>query len=122
MEIVFIGSGNVAWHLAKFFSEKVKIRQVFNINANSAKKLADMLNCDFTNKISNIYGNADLYIVSVKDSAIKDVVSNLKIGKNSLIVHTSGSIDLNIFENYFENYGIIYPLQTFSKDKRLNYN
>jgi predicted short-subunit dehydrogenase-like oxidoreductase (DUF2520 family) len=61
-----------------------------------------------------------LYSVAIKDDAIENVLQQI-IDKNIFIVHTSGSIPITVFEQTgFNNYGIFYPLQTFSKLKAIN--
>ena len=53
----------------------------------------------------------------MNDDAISDVLSQLK---NTAIVHTSGSIGMNIFSDNFSNCGVFYPLQTFNKEVEVN--
>ena len=59
----------------------------------------------------------NLIIVSVNDDAISSVLSQIK---NTSIVHTSGGIGINIFNDNFSNYGVLYPLQTFNKEVNVN--
>jgi predicted short-subunit dehydrogenase-like oxidoreductase (DUF2520 family) len=62
---------------------------------------------------------ADLYILAVKDDVISKIVSNLQ---NIAIVHTSGSVSMDVFDNNFTNHGVFYPLQTFSKNSELDFS
>ena len=120
--IVLLGSGNVANHLAEMFIiNDINISQIFNINKRSGITLAKKYNLDFTNEFKEIRKDADLYIIAVKDNYISDVIKNLNIN-NGTVVHTSGTTDINVFNNKFKNYGILYPLQTFTKDTKLDYN
>ena len=41
--------------------------------------------------------------------------------ENSLILHTSGATPSTVFKPYFEHYGVLYPLQTFSKKRNLDF-
>jgi predicted short-subunit dehydrogenase-like oxidoreductase (DUF2520 family) len=50
---------------------------------------------------------------------MEEVLPKLKLS-DELIVHTSGSVSMDILEPYSENYGVFYPLQTFSKDREIN--
>lgn len=119
--ITFIGAGNVATHLAKaLFNEDFEIEQVYSNNINNALALADEVNSIAIDNIINLNSNSDLYIVAIKDDAIESVLQQIT-DKNIFIVHTSGSIPINVFEQTgFNNYGIFYPLQTFSKSKTIN--
>lgn len=120
--IVFIGAGNVATNLAHELKSKgLNILQIYSRTLNSAEKLASALNAEFTDNIEKILQNADLYIVSVNDDIILDLLNNLYL-TNKKIVHTSGSVDINVFSNLSDNYGVFYPLQTFSKDEIITFS
>ena len=115
--IILVGSGNVATHLGIALQKgNYPIIQVYSRSIENAKKLAEKLNTNYTNDLTQLKA-ADLIIVSVNDNAISKVLSQIK---NTSIVHTSGSIGMNIFNDHFSNYGVLYPLQTFNKEVNLN--
>ncbi len=114
--IVLIGSGNVATHLGLILQNKgFIIKQVYSRDIKNAKILATKLNTKFTNNLTNLK-EADLFIIAIKDDAIKEIIPKLK-KKN--IVHTSGSVSINIFNKKHENFGVFYPLQTFNKEIKI---
>lgn len=119
--ITFIGAGNVATHLAKsFFSKGLSISKVYSKNIENARLLAQAINAKPCNSLDNLYEQNHIYFVCVKDDVIEEVISQLSI-QNNLVVHTSGSVGIDVFVNKnINNYGIFYPLQTFSKDKTVN--
>lgn len=122
MKIVFIGAGNVATQLGKALQNTGNdIIQVFSRTMKSAVELASILNASFTTELSKISPDADIYIVAVSDRAIESVVQNFP-HKDKLIIHTAGSVDISVFQGYVKQYGVLYPLQTFSKFKDLNFN
>jgi predicted short-subunit dehydrogenase-like oxidoreductase (DUF2520 family) len=117
--ISFIGSGNVATHLAyNFFNNGFTINEIFSKSKENAEYLASKTNALASNSINQINTISDIYIISIKDDVINDVIRELPF-KNKLIVHTSGSTPMSILKD-FDNYGIFYPLQTFSKEKNVN--
>jgi predicted short-subunit dehydrogenase-like oxidoreductase (DUF2520 family) len=119
LKIVIVGAGNVAWHLAKELQKNdQEILQIFNRSVEPAMTLARKLNCDFTTRLDALNTNADLYIIAVKDSAIEQVSESLVL-ENKLVVHTSGAIEKDCIKH--ERNGVFYPLQTFSKEKKLNF-
>lgn len=121
--VVIIGAGNLATQLALALAEKgIRIQQVYSHTAKSAKELANKVSTDFTNDLSQLVTNADLYVIAVKDSAILTVLENLELDENRLIVHTAGSIPMNILEGFSSNYGVFYPLQTFSKTRKVDFS
>ena len=65
--------------------------------------------CDY-----EILFSCDLIIIAVKDDAIKDIASRLQNYKG-VLVHTSGTQNSTILQ-CVDNYGVIYPLQTLTKD------
>ena len=119
LNIVIVGAGNVAWHLAKELQKKdQKILQVYNRSVEPAISLSQRLNCDFTTRIEDINENADLYILTVKDSVIEEVSELIKI-KNKLIVHTSGAVEQNVIKHNNSTQNRINNLNGVEKDKKL---
>jgi predicted short-subunit dehydrogenase-like oxidoreductase (DUF2520 family) len=118
--IVIVGSGNVATHLSLAYKQKgIDIIQVYSRSIKHARELAEKLSCVYTSEINNLYPSADLYLFAVSDSAIEPI---LKQGhwKGKTLVHTAGSVSIDIFKPYTDQYGVIYPLQSFTKEKNLD--
>ena len=118
METVIIGSGNVAYHLAKaFIKYGISVKQIFGRNENDLKSIFD------ENKIAYSTENladADFYLICVSDSSVAKVSKLIKKG-NCLVAHTSGSLPVDILEGNYRK-ASFYPLQTFSKSKALDYS
>ena len=118
--IVFIGAGNVATHFALAFKRAgLQILQVYSRTNESANILATKLNGEYTTNLSQLVHHADLYVLSVSDDVLPDILKELKI-ENKLIVHTSGFLSMDILKQSSANYGIFYPLQTFSKSRNVD--
>ncbi len=119
--ITLIGSGNVATHLGlAFFNKGFIINQVFSKQFENASILANKIDAEAIDKLTNLSTDSDLYLICIKDDAIASVVKEIQFN-GKLIAHTSGSISINVL-NKKENYGIFYPLQTFSKEKEVDIN
>ncbi len=122
MNIVFIGAGNLATSLAKeMYRLKFNISQVYSRTKESASLLADQLNCPWTISTDEINPDADWYIFSVKDDALTDLITHIKPNKG-LWLHTAGSMPASVFEGAAERYGVLYPLQTFSKQRSVDFS
>lgn len=122
LNFCFIGAGNLATHLSKAFQNKgFIISQVYSRTEQSANKLAETLSTKYTTSVSEIDWNADIYFVAIKDSAFDEVLSKINFG-NKLVVHCSGSLPLSAIEKYSDNFGVLYPLQTFSKKREIDFN
>jgi predicted short-subunit dehydrogenase-like oxidoreductase (DUF2520 family) len=111
--ISIIGSGNVAHHLGKAFLGLVKINAVYSRNKVSAQELADDLFVFHAENIEDLIPS-DIFLLCVSDDEIQSVIS--KIPDNQSIVYTSGSVGLNELPSR-KNIGVLYPLQTFSKNR-----
>lgn len=122
-KIAIIGAGNLATQLSIALTEKgIRIQQIYSRTLESARKLAEKVNADFTNDLSALVPGADLYIIAVKDSAILEVLENILVEQTCPIVHTAGSVPMNILEGFSQNYGVFYPLQTFSKSRKVDFS
>ena len=118
MQIVLIGSGNVAFHLAKAFTEaQIPVSQIFGRNTTELQKISEQFSIPFS---TETLADADLYIISVSDSSIAEVSSLIK-NKNALVAHTSGSVSREALNGNYRK-SVFYPLQTFSKSKNLDYS
>lgn len=119
MKIVFIGAGNLATCVSLEMQRAgMTIGQICSRSRDSAESLAKKLNCQWTTNIDEIIPDADLYIFSLKDTAIPEVIAQVK-PNDGMWVHTAGSVPMQVFEGYAKRYGVFYPLQTFSKSKRV---
>lgn len=109
--VIVIGSGNVAFHLEKWLITKgIAVRRV------SSRTFLD----DYGQQPPH----ASLYIIAVADDAITAVGANLKdrVAGDAMVVHTSGSVPCNVLSDSFPCHGVLYPMQTFSKNRVLQYD
>jgi predicted short-subunit dehydrogenase-like oxidoreductase (DUF2520 family) len=121
MEVVIIGSGNVATHLGLALKDKgVTIKQVFSKNPVNAEALAAKLDTTSTSDIAKIYNNADVYFYALKDSALRSILRKIKMPAG-IQVHTGGTIPMSEFEGFTARFGVFYPLQTFTIDKPVDF-
>lgn len=112
-----IGTGNVAWHLAYHFSKTAGC-ELQQIAGRSREKLQEF--ALFTKNLVSIneLRPATMTIIAVSDNAIAKVASLIPY-KNSLVVHTAGSIGMNVLPQ--DRKGVFYPLQSFSKNDQVDF-
>ena len=133
MKIVFLGSGNVATHLSQALNHSMSddVVQVYSPTAENAKSLAELLSCGYCTDINDVDVNADIYICSVKDSVQRQVWLALKKHFNDsnvtlaekIVVHTAGALAMDGedgLSGVFPNCGVVYPVQSFSKQRSVN--
>lgn len=119
--VVMIGSGNVASHLSNaLLKAGYKVIQVYSRTAAHARALAAPLEASWTDRVSKITDQGDLYILAVSDSALPELAGQINI-HSQLVVHTSGSVGMDLFLGKMKNYGVFYPLQTFSKNRPVDF-
>lgn len=114
-EIVLLGAGNVATHLARALAPVCNISQIYNHRIGGAQALAASVGAQAIDTLDSLRRDADLYIISVKDDAIAPLAEAL--GKRDGVwVHTSGTVGAETLRTVTDRYGVLYPMQTFSRD------
>lgn len=116
--IVIFGAGNVATHIFKAFAEtdELEVIQVYNHREESLDYFRKKV--PVTRDFTEVFP-ADIYLFALKDEAIP-LLAERVIFRDALMLHTSGATPLAVFEN-FEQAGVFYPLQTFTKDQPVNF-
>ena len=122
MNISFIGSGNVATHLALAFKGAGhEIEQVLSREFDHAADLAMKVGAHPIDKYSQLNEKADIYVVAVGDDALYDVALDLHL-ERKLVVHTSGSTPMSVLKPISLHYGVIYAPQSFVKSVEMDYS
>lgn len=121
LKICIIGAGNVATHLALALGRVGRVVQVLARTPESALRLASRIGggCEAVADPSALRTDADLYLISVSDDSVAQVVASTPAAPG-IWAHTSGSVPMDVFKGYKERYGVFYPLQTFSRDAEVD--
>lgn len=123
MDIVLLGSGNVATHLGgALVAVGHRVKQVYSRTEEHAQALAATLGATAKTDLTTIDVQADVYIIAVNDDALAEVVAQLPNTLQGTVVHTAGSVDMAVLAAYAAEYGVLYPLQTFSKAKTVDFS
>lgn len=117
--VAIIGSGNVAYAYSKALKDNgINPKYVLVRNRETITEVERLFGVKTIIEYEKL-SDCDLIIIAVKDDAIKEVASRLHNYKG-VLVHTSGTQSSSVL-NVVENYGIIYPLQTISKDYDIDF-
>lgn len=118
-EIILLGYGNLNSRLLDVFhrKENIRIKQVFN--RNQIKIPGPFRDIPFTDDLHAIE-KADIYIIGISDDAIAPFSESLPF-KNRLVVHTSGGVSMDALSSKNRR-GVFYPLQTFTKNRHLDFD
>ena len=123
MRIVLIGAGGLATNLGlALCAAGHEILAVYSRTMLSAQLLASKTGSQYTNDVSTLPHEADIFIVSVKDNALEQLSESLVKGREEqLFVHTAGSMPMALFEGKTSHYGVFYPMQSFSKERKTDF-
>ena len=122
--ISIIGAGNVAWHLAPALDNTdFSVREVYSRKeAHAAELVSRLYNAEAKSSTDFSESRSDIFILTVTDDALEEVAGSLILPPHALLVHTSGSQPLEILETAdTPRIGVFYPLQTFSKGKKVDF-
>lgn len=119
--VTLVGAGNLATRLGLALKQAgIEILQVYSRTEESAKTLAQILGTGYTANVDDITLSADLTIFALKDDILEGLLSRLGL-QGKLIAHTAGSLPISVLADHSENCGVFYPLQTFSKQREVDF-
>ncbi len=122
--VSFIGSGNLAWHLAPALDNTgYVVREVYSQNPKHAEALTERLyQAEVKASLDFSTSDSKVFIIAVSDDAISDVAREIILPEDAILVHTSGSQPLSELQYAATtNLGVFYPLQTFTKGKKVDF-
>ena len=122
--IAIIGSGNVAWHLAPELENAGHcVSELYSRNPKNAKALQKRLyNAEINPSLDFSDSQAQVFILAIADDAIENIAQEIALPVGAVIVHTSGSQPISkLGYASAAHLGVFYPLQTFTKSKRISF-
>lgn len=124
MKIVLIGAGRLATHLGPALREAGHdVVQVFSRTLASAETLARKVGAEAVTTMDKVVTTADVYVCALTDTALPVLLPDLCKGReDALFLHTAGSMPLEVFCGKARRYGVLYPMQTFSKERQLDFS
>ena len=118
ISVTLVGSGNVAHHLAKAMANAPNVVLDRWVVRTPSSVLID-INTTLSEKFDEP-SSSQIIILAISDDAITDYSASLN-QSDALLVHTSGSVNLHHMDKKHRR-GVFYPLQTFSKNKPLEFS
>jgi predicted short-subunit dehydrogenase-like oxidoreductase (DUF2520 family) len=120
--ISFAGAGRVAVALCReFHNAGFNIELIVSRNEKNGRSLADSCKASWS-PVPVFPDTTEIIIVAVPDHMLQVVLNNIKCRPGTLVVHTAGSLGLDVFPEHIKQKGVFYPLQTFSKERQVNFN
>jgi len=119
--IAIVGSGNIAQFFAEYwFNKQHNIQFILSRNKEEGNALATKVNALYSHDLNQNFNGIDLILIAVSDNNIVQVIEQLNL-LDTIVCHTSGSTSISVLFK-FKNNAVIYPLQSISKNKTLNYH
>jgi len=120
--ISFAGAGRVAGALCReMYHAGFKIDLIASESEKNGRLLADSSNGSWSPELI-FPDSTDVIIVAVPDQRLKSVLNKIRCRPETLVSHTAGSMGLDVFPEKIIRKGIFYPLQTFSKERKIVFN
>lgn len=121
--ISIIGAGNVAWHLAPALDNSgYRVNEVYSRSRGGAEDLVSKLyEAEINESLDFSASTSGIFLLCIPDDAIEEVTNEITIPQGAILVHTSGSRSLDVLGDVpGVNIGVFYPLQTFTKGKKMD--
>lgn len=122
--VSFIGAGNLAWHLAPALDNAgFVVKEVYSRNPMHAKQLTERLyQAEVKASLDFSTSHSEIFIIAVSDNAIEGIAQEIVLPDEGILLHTSGSQPLSLLGYAATPHiGVFYPLQSFSKSKRVDF-
>ena len=118
IRICLIGAGNVAIALAKEILKNDALSLVQLICRDQNRVPNNLCHFPISNNF-NTLSDCDFVLIAVSDNAIHEVSQKIPLS-NAIVVHTSGASSIDLLNKHSKR-GVMYPLQTFSQNRRLHW-
>lgn len=116
MTFSIIGTGNTAWFMAtRLAAAGFSCTGIYGRNVDSARSLADRIGSTSYDLSNGVNDDADICILAVSDHAIGEVVASLPFSK-AVLVHTAGSVNINVIKDAAKHTGVIWPVYSIVKN------
>lgn len=120
--ISFAGAGRVASALSrKMFYEGYNIELIVSLSEENGRMLAESCEASWSHELEFPI-STDIIIVAVPDHRLKSILENIRCRPDAMVVHTAGSFGLEVFPGHFTAKGVFYPLQTFSRERDVDFS
>lgn len=99
------------------------MKEVYSQNPKHAEALTERLyQAEVKATLDFSASNSSVFIIAVSDDAIQEIVREIILPEDAILVHTSGSQPIDLLQfAATTRLGVLYPLQTFSKTRKVNF-
>ncbi len=121
LRTIIIGAGKLAWHLGPALKKAgFRIIQVYSRTLSSAAAFGLHIDVPWTTDVNMLKEDAELVIFCITDRALEGLLPQINL-KDVFMIHTAGSLPSNVFEKWTGDFGVLYPLMTFTKTRSIDF-
>lgn len=118
---IIIGAGKLAWHLGPALKKAgYRIVQIYSRTLSSAAAFGLHMDVPWITDINLLQEDAELVFFCISDRALEDLLPQIVL-KDAFMIHTAGSVPADVFENRTSDFGVLYPLMTFTKTRPIDF-
>jgi predicted short-subunit dehydrogenase-like oxidoreductase (DUF2520 family) len=118
---IIIGAGKLAWHLGPALKKAgFRIIQVYSRTLSSAAAFGLHIDVPWTTDVNLLDDDAEIVIFCLTDRALVGLLPQINL-RGAFMIHTAGSVPSNVFENWTSDFGVLYPLMTFTKTRAIDF-
>ncbi len=123
LSAVIVGAGNVAWHFGHALAGAgISIDQIYSRNETRGSVMAKELHASYISRLEDLDTRVDICILAVSDDAITGLISTPVFREFSMVVHTAGTVPMQVFSGFATHFGVLYPLQTLTYGKAVDFS
>ncbi|MBX3102309.1 MAG: DUF2520 domain-containing protein [Bacteroidetes bacterium] len=123
--VSILGAGGLAWNLAPAFVQGGHtVCQILSRSHTTAQQLAFLIStAQAGDAHTPLHPEADTVVLAVPDREITPAVEALlpRLKDETLLLHCAGSVPLSALAAHKGPIGVIYPVQTFSRMRRVSW-
>jgi predicted short-subunit dehydrogenase-like oxidoreductase (DUF2520 family) len=120
--ISFAGAGRVAGAICReMYNAGHNIGLIVSETEENGRSLAESCKASWSPYLE-FPDSTDVIFIAVPDHKIKSVLDKISCRPDTLVAHTAGSIGIDVFPDKYTKKGVFYPLQTFSKERKIDFN
>jgi predicted short-subunit dehydrogenase-like oxidoreductase (DUF2520 family) len=114
-----LGAGNVSTHLSRHLrSRGHTIPWVYSRHMERAVSLASETGSRATDHLEELPMKADFFMACLPDREVAGVSARLS-DREGIWIHTAGALPLEVLQAHHPRCGVLYPLQSFSRDREV---
>ena len=109
----------MATHISRHFhTQGHRIACIYSRTRESAERLAGELRTSGTSDPGQVPREADFFILCVPDRSLEEIAARFR-DRKGIWLHTAGALPMDIYQGARDKYGVLYPIQSLSRERKV---